>query len=72
MFVAWDTGDGDAISDYYTNNECLWVQWYEHFHEVKDEMFHSPNENICSIARMRNIHYLFYITCTKIQILKQI
>ena len=32
-----------------------------------------PNENICSIARMRNIHYLFYITsCTKIQILKQI
>ena len=35
--------------------------------------FHlSPNENICSIARMRNIHYLFYITCTTIQILKQI
>ena len=28
--------------------------------------FHlSPNENICSIARMRNIHYLFYITCTE-------
>ena len=28
--------------------------------------FHlSPNENICSIARMENIHYLFYITCTK-------
>ena len=35
--------------------------------------FHlSQNENNCSIARMRNIHYLFYITCTKIQILKQI
>ena len=35
--------------------------------------FHlSPNENICSIARMRNIHYLFYITCKKIKILKQI
>ena len=34
--------------------------------------FHlSPNENICSIARMRNIHYLFYITCTKVQIPKQ-
>ena len=31
----------------------------------------SPNENICSIARMRNIHYLFYITCAKIEILKQ-
>ena len=31
--------------------------------------FHlSPNENICSIARMRNIHYLFYITCKKVQI----
>ena len=35
--------------------------------------FHlSPNEIICSIARMRNINYLFHITCTKIQILKQI
>ena len=35
--------------------------------------FHlSPHENICSTARMRNIHYLFYITWTKIQILKQI
>ena len=34
--------------------------------------FHlSPNVNICSIALI-NIHYLFYITCTKIQILKQI
>ena len=22
----------------------------------------SPNENICTIARMKNIHYLFYIT----------
>ena len=31
----------------------------------------SLNENICSTARMRNIHYLFYITCTKIQIRKQ-
>ena len=26
----------------------------------------SPNENVCSIARIRNIHCLFYITCTKI------
>ena len=35
--------------------------------------FHlSPSENICSTARIRNIHYLFYITYTKIQILKQI
>ena len=43
------------------------MQWYKYFHEVKDEMFHStrrsrvewgfhlsPNENICSIARMKN------------------
>ena len=40
------------------------------FHEVKDEMFTlylSPIENMCSIARTINIHYLFYITCTKIQ-----
>ena len=35
--------------------------------------FHlSPNENICSIVRMRNIHYLFYITCTKTQFLNRI
>ena len=26
---------------FYTNNGCLWVQWYKYFHEVKDEMFHS-------------------------------
>ena len=25
--------------------------------------FHlSPNENICTIARMKDIHYLFYVT----------
>ena len=37
-------------------------------------IFHlSPNENICSIARMRKHSlFLFYITCTKIQVLKQI
>ena len=36
--------------------------------------FHlSPNENICSITRMITKHSLFvlYITCAKIQILKQ-
>ena len=33
----------------------------------KNRTFHlSPNENICSMARMRK-HYLFYMTCTKIQ-----
>ena len=33
--------------------------------------FHlSPNENICSIARLRK-RYLFYITCTKIKIFEQ-
>ena len=49
----------------------------EIFHSTRIELgfaslngtFHlSPNENICSIARMRK-HYLFYITCTKIQFL---
>ena len=25
-----------------------------------------PNGNICTIARMKNIHYLFYITSTNI------
>ena len=42
----------------YANNECLWVQWYKYFHDVKDEgaklsgIFHlSPNENIYSIAQ---------------------
>ena len=54
----------------YTNNECLWVQWYKYFHELKDELrgeadlngiFHiSPNENVCSIARMRK-HSLFVL-----------
>ena len=26
----------------------------------------SPNENICTIARMKSIHYLFYITSKNI------
>ena len=26
----------------------------------------SPNENICTIAKMKNIHYLFYITSKNI------
>ena len=60
---------------YYTNNECLWVQWYKYFHEVKDEMFHSMRQsrvewNISSFTEWKylfhctneNIHYLFYIT----------
>ena len=29
----------------YTNNECLWVQWYKYFHEVKDETFHSARQS---------------------------
>ena len=35
--------------------------------ELNGTLHLSPNENICSIVRMINIHYLFYITCTKIQ-----
>ena len=50
----------------YTNNECLWVQWFKYFHEMKDEMlngtFHlSPNENICSIARMKKTFIIYFI-----------
>ena len=30
--------------------------------ELNGTVHFSPNENICSIARMKNIHYLFYIT----------
>ena len=46
-------------------------RWNDPFNEVNGTFHLSPNENICSIARIR-IHYLFYLTCTKIQILKQI
>ena len=28
--------------------------------ELNGTFYLSPNENICSIARMKNIHYLFY------------
>ena len=38
------------------------MRWYRYIHGVKDIMFYSPNENICTIARMKDIHYLFYIT----------
>ena len=61
------------LTNWYANNECLWVQWYKHFHEVKGEMVHStreaklngifhlsPHENICSIAQMRK-HSLFVL-----------
>ena len=69
---------------WYTNNECLWVEWYKYFHEVKDEMFHLTRQSRVEWyipcftewkylfhSTNKNIHYLFYVTCTKIQILKQ-
>ena len=51
----------------YTNNECLWVQWYKYFHEVKDEMFHSTRRrrvewNISSFTEWK---YLFHCTNEK-------
>ena len=62
---------------YYTNNECLWVQWCKYFHEAWGEvewyisfftewkyLFHCTNEKTFNIC--------FNITCTKLQILKQI
>ena len=68
--------DSSIFKRYYTNNECLWLQWYKYFHEVKDEMFHSTRRsrvewNISSFTEWKylfhctsekNIHYLFYIT----------
>ena len=46
------------------------MQWYKYFHEVKDEMFWM--EIFVPLHEWKNIHYLFYVTCTKIQIPKQI
>ena len=53
--------------EHYTNNECLWVQWYKYFHEVKDEMFHSTRRsqvewNISSFTEWK---YLFHCTNEK-------
>ena len=55
------------------NYECLWVQWYKYFHEVRDEMFHSTNQMkyLFHYTNKKIIHYLFFKTCTKIQIFKQ-
>ena len=35
--------------------------------ELKGTFHFSLNENFVPLHLMRNIHYLFYITCTKIQ-----
>ena len=48
---------------------CAMVQIFS-FVEKRDVLFKeanrifhlSPNENICTITRMKNIHHLFYIT----------
>ena len=55
------------ILQQYINNECLWVQWYKYFHEVKDEMFHSTRWsrvewNISSFTEWK---YLFHWTNEK-------
>ena len=64
-------GAGSGVSHvyicWYTNNECLWVQWYKYFHEVKDEMFHSTRRsrvewNISSFTKWK---YLFHCTNEK-------
>ena len=58
------------------------MQWYKYFHEMKCSIqrgeaelkgtFHlSPNANNCSLHEWEIIYYSFYITWTKIQILKQ-
>ena len=52
---------------YYTNNECLWVQWYKYFHEVKDEMFHSTRRSRVewTISSFTEWKYLFHCTNEK-------
>ena len=73
MYLYWFV-DYNMFMYHYTNNEWLLVRWYRYFHEVKESpiqggeaklnrVFHlSTNENICTIAQMKNIHYLFSIT----------
>ena len=45
----------NTINSEYTNNECLWVQWYKYFHEVKDEMSHSTRW-----SRVEWVHFMFH------------
>ena len=63
---------------YECNGTNIFMRWKMKFSIQQGEAelngtFHlSPNENIFPLHEWENIHYLFYITCTKIQILKQI
>ena len=52
---------------YEANNECLWVQWYKYFHEVKDEMFHSSKRSQVEwyISSSTKWKYLFHCTNKK-------
>ena len=52
----------------YECDNCTGMRWKMEYSIQRGEAkfnrtFHlSPNENIFTIARMKNIHYLFYIT----------
>ena len=52
----------DNHSGWYTNTECLWVQWCKYFHELNIPSFSKWKFSQYYIAQMKNIHYLFDIT----------
>ena len=56
------------MNGYECNGTDIFMRWEMEFSIQRgkaelDKTFHlSPNENSCTIARMKSIHYLFYIT----------
>ena len=55
-----------SSSTCYTNNECLWVQWCEYVHELKDGMFFLFNEAEPSLMEHSSFQrYLHYCTNEK-------
>ena len=63
LVVLWN----DIIKIINVLNSCdVMVQifsWWERSNVLFNDTFHlSPHENICTITRMKNVHYLFYIT----------
>ena len=61
------------MNGYEFNNANIFMSWKINilFNEASAELNRinvnlSTNENICTIERMKNIHYLFYTTSKKI------
>ena len=59
---------------YECNGTKYFIRWKMKDDEAKlNRTFYlSPNEIFVPLHKWENIHYLFYVTCTKIQIVKQI